>query len=1006
MAESAVENLFPAPSRFDFAMGNLAAGDFTASARALGSPESLTLEERKRTSDLIFGESQSVFRDVFEVVTDPFVAIGLALHLKFPVATAQSLFQFSKQVSGYQRSLLPGFRSLMSFGELFRGTPVGETYPQLIRAVRSFKEEFMEKFGAAVETWEKTTGKGLSRRDQIRLFAHMDGLDQPVNVMTGVLGRGGVGFKPVALSAADRTFVQAVRRGTDDVWGRIFEGTQGKEAISEVRGMLRDVGVQLGDDDLPKFLKNYMPHVVHKDKVEILKDIDRIIGTASTDAEAMAKMATANAKRVLSPSLKDRHFEMLPATRDLEEVKDLLRPGTLEAVAERKAFAAEQGFQYREYSMRLAPVLSTYVHGMGRTYGWTVKGFGKQLAAQVKEMEKVGGTTGRIQASMMRNTYLPVALGKHTLPQAMQALQWGGLQSKTLIAMDGIAKKMGESSPFGKLTGKMRDRLMKSDSVLVRGDAGQRLANYFYLSTLGGNPASAALNLFQTVLTTAPTIGLEATAHGTMRAAEKLGKYIAMRGAGMRSEEATLKAFGSFTKSGLMPTPLSSRAFGEAIEEGVAGTKLLTGRGTPLGRAKSLGADLLMTPFATSELFVRLGAFEGAMWKAAKDGIKDPEKQIEFGRRVVETTQFLTGPTSTPVGLMNVHPLLSQFTKFQVRFGEWLTGPGTTLGSGAQNVGGRNLGTLGRFMLFAGGMEAGAREFFGADLSQSLTGAFPGPRTFGPLAPLPIVPPAVSIAASLAQDVTTGEWDQSRYAVPLLVPGGVAASRMVGLLPGESAVPGRIAQFLGRERADWREMQPDGRVPVYSGAGAIKGWYTPVQIWMRAMKIPGVGDQATEQQFQSLLVNSTNRIREYRRQYMDAMIKGETDRAESLNQAHSRAFGFEIYIRPQDWKALRARREQSRTYAQIQRAPTDLQPMLMQAFQMVAASAPSIALAEQVDPGVIGTQPLADLQAGHGRSSTYAKPVRSSRGWVPSYDSASSLSPMSAASVQPLVGSP
>lgn len=69
------------------------------------------------------------------------------------------------------------------------------------------------------------------------------------------------------------------------------------------------------------------------------------------------------------------------------------------------------------------------------------------------------------------------------------------------------------------------------------------------------------------------------------------------------------------------------------------------------------------------------------------------------------------------------------------------------------------------------------------------------------------MPPALSIIGGVAQAGLTGSADPLRKVAPLLVPGGIAASRLAGIVPGTQGVP------LLLKKADVRAMQLRRDVP-------------------------------------------------------------------------------------------------------------------------------------------------------------------------------------------------
>lgn len=915
------------PSRSQLGLGALAEGDLRQALRAGFDPSALP-PGSPTLADRIFGEDNTFLKRTFNVVTDPFVLAGMLLHLKFPIPHTKDFFRFSDKVGGIGREFIPGTPRFLPFWNQFRGWPVGKLFEDMLALKTRTNERFAEQAGSAIAKWTAATGKEFGLRDQIRIALAKGGFDRPGNPMWKGFRGDRVSSslaRKVDLAPADSTLISDLRKLDDDFFESVIEPAKGKNLAPEALQTIRSQGIADGLDDIRK-QPFYWPYVQASGPRNVEKELADLIKSAPTEAEVAKRATQAAAESVLAPSARIKKFQMLPSIQDLEQVEDLLSPGALDHV--RRQLAANPNLS--QFSLRTLPVLTTQGHSLSRMAAFTTSGLGGKIRAATIDMEKNGGANGKFLAQAVNNTYLPLALGKKTMADVNHSLQWGTMMQSTLGMMQDLSKQPGL---IGKMGGKFRDLLLKNSSIRP----GTEAAAYFFHSTLGLNPASAALNLSQSVATMG-LIGVTPVAEAMARVSSKFAPLLGTLDE-LKIRKVLDKDFSEFVKSGLDPAPF--------IREMLrTGREFRINAAAPTKARKALEGfkEVSLFAFQRSELFNRLTAFEAGLIKATKDGVRSPIARRDFARQITQTTQFAGDPLlSSPEILLNVSPVLRQFTTFPLRAAELLGSTAQAIGSGAQAVGGkvpfisgRNFGTLGRLSLAAGLLSEGSRQFIGTDLSRfSFSDALPAPRGFGPFAPFPIVPPILGLGGALASDFVGdgGFAETRRFGLPLLVPGGTALSRLA-----ETGLPGTrpVARFLGRNFADYQAPGPDGRVQIFNKKGNTVARLTPLQIWMRALGMP-VGDLQAANELQGLLARNKEVTQQFRRDFTGAILDNDYAKGRRLQETFERQFGVPLQVRETDIKRARQRRQSSMLQRQIKSLPPEIRAQFQKALQTLEA---------------------------------------------------------------------
>jgi hypothetical protein len=318
-----------------------------------------------------------------------------------------------------------------------------------------------------------------------------------------------------------------------------------------------------------------------------------------------------------------------------------------------------------------------------------------------------------------------------------------------------------------------------------------------------------------------------------------------------------------------------------------------------------------MSPFRTVEAFNRMVAFEGGKALAAEQGITG-EAARGFAHNVVENTQFLGGPFSKPMALQNTGLTSRMFMQYPTRLA-WFYYDALRKGD------------IGKLGLMAAGSAAATEigRAFGIDMSgfSSESGLpipqQPGDRLFGAL---PIVPPIYQLLGGAAVGATTGDFQYLQQALPMLAPGGMAASRALATFSPAAA------RVLGRKYADYENPDPaTGAITVYKPNGVAVGQYTPTQIYMMAAGLKP-DDMAQEQEFAHYLQVQGKQMSMLRQTYITAWSVNDVNGMEQANDQFKSLYGEGISVKPSTVRAMQDRRMMTRSQVLMKQLPQGVRP--------------------------------------------------------------------------------
>lgn len=999
------------------AVSSLLSGDVEGAWQSMLAPQTLTPRERDQLLGKL-GVTGTVYENVFQAVTNPILILSLIVSHKFPVPVGDALFKLSRQVSG-MASRLPILRSLASPQAIFRGQPIWDDMVKVAADVMDFKKRYGEEAAVALTKFQKATGRLPSSREQVMVSAWLDGLHKNLRGWgkAGEKLRIGSGETTATLKG-----VGALFPGLEGKMGRpllglaqdlkarferqrieIFEKPENRRNL--VRVILKLTKQGLIDDDMAQFIRDpgkivdYFPHR----SIQTDEDFRRLIAVMTqSGSRRFAKAAENKATQWISPEVMERKWAMIPDRQDLKSVQDLMDPEawtrlqrglkarvfnaartagismnsirkmdalpidevmekypTLMQPAEAEHMAgALLAAMPRQYSLKLMPVLNSYDHTLAGTYAWTVRGGGIKMQGHINEARafaQAGDARAKWRSGYLENTLLPQMMGRGTFRQAIRAQMWDQGMARTAAALDSpaISKVLGE-----KLTGSLKEHLKNSHGAFNFNAMQARASGYFYLSTLGLNVGSALTNLLQNVLTTGPTLGFRTAAAGASAAMQKSHKYFALRlgGRAISHEAALLKAFPEFGQAGLVSAPITEEVIAHTLQNAYNVSRL---PGAVVKTSEKI-SRAMMSLFTASETANRLIAFESGMIHARR--AKMPiDSAIQFSRKVVDVTQFPAGVHNTPAILANLPPLARQFLGFPVKMLEFATSTAMTLGSEGKNVFGYNPGTFAR--MIAGSviaMELG--DTMGLDLRNALfTGAIPLPEKTGrPFSPLPVVPPFFQITGAAATGLVSGDFSDLARSTPLLIPGGIQAFKLAGLMPGPLSEPGQaFARGFERTYVDYNQPSPDGRYAVYSGQGTFRGFYNSWDLVKFGFGVRG-GDLDKETNLLETITRGRDEIVQSKRDYLDALFRNDPRTANRTAQGFEKKFGFKIPVSQNDVKVMQTRRTVTRLEQLIRTTPPgEARNQLISLVQVTLGSTAAETLG--VDPTMFGqTRPQAE----------------------------------------------
>lgn len=948
---------------------SLLADDMDGAWRAALSPESLTLHQQQALLRQMGIGVDSPKARLLKAVTNPAFLVSLLLTYKFPIPSPRALAKAASAIDG-AIARIPILRSFASPRAAFKDTVIPDLMDELISHKNTIYDRYMvQKLGPAFHRFESAVGRPINAREQTAVFAWAErlhekplpGWEKEVGVLVPNLSK--------VMSPAMKRLAAEVRSTMDDAKTFVWSDPANKKALLTTIRRMKAMGFE--DPDLGALasllkkdgyagLPDYMPHRVVRTQADVQRLKDAVAATMSNKEFARSGLYKTNT--ILGREFYKRAGSMVPAFQDLMVLGDAVDPKayirlqnavkdkltaalgkagvsssatgklsrlSLDEIVTKGKNVLDSGDRDKfvrviaedfpaQYSMKLEPVLQSYFNSIGSTYAWSIKNVGPRVLEEAARMRSLGKLDARAawRSHVLENTLVPAMLGRPTPRQAINAQLWDQRIGSMLAHLDRPSVKavLGEKFPE-----RMKTFFQESHGAFSLKHAMHSAASYFYLSTLGANPAAAFNNNFQSILTTGPAIGFGNAVAGQLKAWDKAQDYFKLRmGQRLGHAEALRQAFPEFTAAGLSASPVSDEALGRAFESAFR-----------IHRTAPAGVSLLqkastaaMAMFSASETSVRLGAFYGALRQAGKAGLRGAEATKHAYQTVVRT-QFVPTLTDQPIvfgpaGAL-ANPLLRQMAQFPTKMLEF------TIDGLERAIRGDPSQIARQFAGSYIAMEIG--DVLGINVGDVLIGgalpAFTNIEERGQvLAPLPVVPPAFAIGGAVASSLSSGDWESVHRQLPLLVPGGVGLARTVGFLPDPtgSDLPQKAAHWLNRKYANYNETTPSGRVPVYSGKDNLLGFYRPWEIVKYNLGIRG-GDIDAEAQLSRRLQKDADQIKATRQRYIQALFRNDIREAMNIKDEYQSRFGHELMVDERTITQMHERRKMTRIERQLATMP-------------------------------------------------------------------------------------
>ena len=153
--------------------------------------------------------------------------------------------------------------------------------------------------------------------------------------------------------------------------------------------------------------------------------------------------------------------------------------------------------------------------------------------------------------------------------------------------------------------------------------------------------------------------------------------------------------------------------------------------------------------------------------------------------------------------------------------------------------------------------------------------------------------------------------------------------------------------------ADYENIGEDGKIPVYDHNKALIGNYSPMQLALRTLGIQSASKEA-EQGAAKWIMSQRDRIRSYRRDYLEALSQNDSTRAEKVNVEFQQTYPElgPITVKKSDIRAIENRKQRTRLQRTLKGIPTSYRPLFEQVISEASAGSMSQDMQES-DLGLI-----------------------------------------------------
>ena len=317
---------------------------------------------------------------------------------------------------------------------------------------------------------------------------------------------------------------------------------------------------------------------------------------------------------------------------------------------------------------------------------------------------------------------------------------------------------------------------------------------------------------------------------------------------------------------------------------------------------------------------------------------------------LVQRTQYGASATNTPQALLS-GPLSSPLAKM------FLTYPMRSLNmvfSTLPDMANPDSYGKGLFVTMARGLGASAMVYqigkglVGADLSRGLyvdsaTSLVGGDRLMDPNKEWLPLPPAVSVPVDFIRGIASEDQRLLADSVSRVIPGGVALSRLVGVLP-EMGGPNPVAA-VQKTYVNWNQRTPDGRVALYKGDGTLVSFESPAALVFKGLGLD-FGAAGANGELDNYLNKQRDEIVKYRQRMISQVLANDMRGAEGTAQEFGKRFKgpngqpLKLSFNQAQVRQFVRAREASRTERLLDRLPPETRPI----YQQMVASTPGVGM--------------------------------------------------------------
>ena len=587
-----------------------------------------------------------------------------------------------------------------------------------------------------------------------------------------------------------------------------------------------------------------------------------------------------------------------------------------------------------------------------------------QEAYEYLRMGDMGPGKFTFAQNMLRDVHLPLVMGKSNIEHASS---YAAMQSTKAMMGAFANSKLGEAiAGTGKWGANFIEGMKREASKELTTGGSRRmtgnLARYLYITHLGVNLSSAMLNSMQPFLLAGPHLGIKSLMKGYLGFFEDFGKYMEHR-----------------AKQGFAPQTFAARR--EGIKKffrwtdfdgedliGIApdfeeSLDALSRTGSALGRAaekESLFWNYPLKFFEKAEWMNRIvvaNAVEDRYLRAGRNILSGADRTLMARdiRRMVSETQFggdlMSTPTmflgQGPFGRMMNNPLFRQFATFYTRMAMAPALFSPRVAGGVREVGFFGVplfktttpAVAAAFDMMRGlGYSAiiyeVGKNVLGADLSPSLyassvAGVVGGDRFLEDGNEWIRLPPIVSIPVDLTKGLIGGDYELLKRTIPRLLPGGVAASRALGVFPD---LPEGVGGGLQKTFVDYNHPTEDGRLATYKSDGTLLGYFSRMEVYGKALGLD-LGKFNEQSEFDHFMLKNQEEKRDYARRAAAALLSNQSEKARAIGQEFEKRFGYPLRLSKEQIKAAREVRETPRTERILSNMPPEMRGVYQQIMQ-------------------------------------------------------------------------